>query len=100
MTSQPTARPMSGETMDRRDIIEKLLDFDRCGLTPGTRVNLRECAAIEIMKLRGELAKARDVIRPFAYYYDLNDCDDRKPDDALEVPISDLRAARAFLEEK
>lgn len=41
---------------DGRDIIEKLLDFERCGLTPGTRVNLRESAAIEIHRLRQDLS--------------------------------------------
>jgi hypothetical protein len=40
---------------DERDIIERLLDFERCGRTSGTLVNLRECAAVEIARLRKEL---------------------------------------------
>jgi hypothetical protein len=40
---------------DDRDIIERLLDFERCGLTAIDRVNLRECAAIEIARLRRAL---------------------------------------------
>src|SRR4051812_17332576 len=32
------------------DIIERLMDFDNCGNTAADRVNLRECAAIEIHK--------------------------------------------------
>ena len=47
---------------DSRDIVEKLLDFERCGLTPATRVNLRECAAIEIAKLRRDLEETDDTV--------------------------------------
>jgi hypothetical protein len=42
---------------DERDIIEKLLDFERCGQTAGTRVSLRECAAVEIFRLRQEVER-------------------------------------------
>lgn len=35
-----------------------------------------------------------DALIWFAHYYDLNDCEDRDDDDALEVPIRDLRRAR------
>jgi hypothetical protein len=37
-----------------KDIIERLMDFDHYGLTPGQRVSLREEAAIEICRLRQE----------------------------------------------
>jgi len=37
------------------------------------------------------------ALTPFGYYFDLNDCDDRDDDDALEIPIRDLRAARDLL---
>lgn len=40
-----------------QDIIERLMDFERCGLTALERVNLRECAAIEIHKLRCEIER-------------------------------------------
>jgi hypothetical protein len=42
------------------DIIERLMDFDNCGNTAADRVNLRECAAIEIHKLRMALQEASD----------------------------------------
>ena len=51
---------------DDRDIVEKLLDFDRCGLTPGTRVNLRESAAVEIHRLRQENEKYRKTLEIIA----------------------------------
>ena len=43
-----------------RDILERLMDFDRCGLTASDRVNIRECAAIEIAKLRTLAAHFHD----------------------------------------
>ena len=33
------------------------------------------------------------LLKRFAWYYQINDCQERQPDDALEVPISDLREA-------
>jgi len=36
-------------------------------------------------------------LHPFAYYFDLNDCDGRADDEALEIPIRDIRAARDLL---
>lgn len=49
-----------------RDIIERLMDFDRCGLTAGERVNLRECAAVEIHQLRQENEKYRKTLEVIA----------------------------------
>lgn len=43
--------------MSEMDIVERLLDFERCGLTAEDRVNMRECAAIEIHKLRQQKPK-------------------------------------------
>lgn len=63
-----------------RDIIERLMDFERCGLTPGTRVNLRECAAIEIHNLRERL-KATESERDTA----ITDSQDRIADLNKEV---------------
>lgn len=51
---------------DERDIVDKLLDFERCGLTPGTRVNLRESAAVEIHRLRQENEKYRKTLEIIA----------------------------------
>lgn len=42
-----------------------------------------------------------EALAPFARYYDLNDCHERRPDDALEVPIYDLaRAAELIAKHK
>ena len=42
-------------------------------------------AAAEIERLRG-------LLKPFAVYYEINDLDERLADDAIEVPVGDLRA--------
>jgi hypothetical protein len=42
-------------------------------------------AADEIERLRG-------LLKPFAVYYEINDLDERLADDAIEVPVGDLRA--------
>lgn len=49
-----------------QDIIERLMDFDRCGLTAGDRVNLRESAAIEIHNLRQENERYRKALEVIA----------------------------------
>jgi sRNA-binding protein len=43
--------------------------------------------------LKSENDKLRAALKPFARYYDLNDCDELPADHALEVPVSDLRVA-------
>lgn len=49
-----------------RDIIERLMDFERCGLTALDRVNIRECAAIEIHRLRMENERFRKALEVIA----------------------------------
>lgn len=49
-----------------QDIVERLMDFDRCGLTAGDRVNMRECAAIEIHKLRLDNERYRKALEVIA----------------------------------
>ena len=44
-----------------------------------------------------DLDAAIEALEPFAHYYELNDCDKREFDDALEVPIVDLAFARSSL---
>ena len=51
----------------------------------------------ERAELLATVERMRGGLEPFALYYDLNDCDEREDDDALEVPIRDLRQARAAL---
>lgn len=61
--------------------------------TNGTRI----AGATTIRRLRAELKEARGLLKPFAVYYEINDLDERAADDAIEVPVGDLRLARAFL---
>lgn len=42
-----------------------------------------------------DIERLREALEPFARYYTMNDCQSRSPDDAIEVPISDLH--RAFV---
>lgn len=42
-------------------------------------------------ELRALVEEMRATLEPLRRYYDLNDCDDRDDDDALEIPIADLR---------
>lgn len=53
--------------------------------------------ATRLASLSAELEGAREALRPFAHYYDLNDLADRSSADAIEVPVADLRAAYRFL---
>jgi len=41
-----------------------------------------------------------EALKPFAHYYRLNDCEGRPDDDAIEVPIGDLRLAALALAAK
>ena len=47
--------------------------------------------------LIAELKEAKRLMKPFAVYYEINDLDERAADDAIEVPVGDLRLVRAFL---
>lgn len=49
-----------------RDIIERLMDFEWCGLTALDRVNIRECAAIEIHRLQMENERFRKALEVIA----------------------------------
>jgi hypothetical protein len=51
------------------------------------------CACADSCAKDAEIERLRAALNPFGYFYQLNDCQDKKPDDALEVPISDLRRA-------
>lgn len=46
-----------------------------------------------------EIVRLRTALGPFARHFNLNDCEVRGDDDALEVPISDLRRAAYALEQ-
>lgn len=62
-----------------------------------------ESAINEIVRVKqhsaAEIDQMRAALKPFAYYYDLNDCVERDPRLALEVPISDLAAAKRAYEQ-
>lgn len=38
------------------------------------------------------IERLRGLLKPFAVYYEINDLDERLADDAIEVPVGDLRA--------
>jgi hypothetical protein len=46
---------------------------------------------------KGQNQQIMALLRRLAWYYEVNDCGDRPYDDALEVPISDLKAARTII---
>ncbi len=49
--------------------------------------------------LRVENERLKAALKPFARHYDLNDCKDRDPRGALEIPISDIRNAKRAYEQ-
>lgn len=59
---------------------------------PDTRVTQMRCAD-EIVRAANHHDALREALEPFAHYFDLNDCAERNDDDALEVPIRDLKRA-------
>ena len=61
----------------------------------------REAAATVIQQAFAEREVGMiEALKPFAHYYRLNDCEGRPDDDAIEVPIGDLRFAALALEAK
>lgn len=70
------------------DIADKLRDAAHCN-----DWFLRQEAATVIDRLRDAIP----LLQRLAWFYDVNDCRYRRRDDALEVPISDLRAARKIV---
>jgi len=72
------------------ELLHKLRNPDWLGDFESVSPEVAEQAADEIERLRAAL-------KPFAYYYDLNDCQDRRPNDTLEVPIYDLSEAKKAL---
>ena len=61
----------------------------------------REAAATVIQQAFAEREVGMiEALKPFAHYYRLNDCEGRPDDDAIEVPIGDLRFAASALAAK
>jgi len=61
----------------------------------------REAAATVIQQAFAERdGEMFEALKPFAHYYRLNDCEGRPDDDAIEVPIGDLRFAALALAAK
>jgi hypothetical protein len=54
-------------------------------------------AADTLERQAAEIKRLREALWPFARYYDINDLNERDPNDVIEVPIYDLCAARAAL---
>lgn len=48
-------------------------------------------AADEIDRLTAENEKLRKAVKRIDYYYDLNDCDEMKPIDAIEIDVKCMR---------
>jgi hypothetical protein len=46
-----------------RDIIERLMDFESCGITAEDRVAMRESAAMEIFNLRQRVESLRSALK-------------------------------------
>jgi len=74
------------------------IDLQDCDDVPVHRALKAVTAALEAPQ-QGEAVGLLEVARRLADYADLNDCDQRgrADDDAIEVPIGDLRELRAFL---
>ena len=53
---------MAGE-MEERDIIDRLMDFECCGITAEERVEMRESAAMEIFTLRQRVDNLRSALK-------------------------------------
>ena len=75
------------------------------GLLPvqhqSTALGLQEAAATVIQQAFAEREVGMiEALKPFAHYYRLNDCEGRPDDDAIEVPIGDLRFAALALAAK
>lgn len=93
-----------------KDDVEKIASMRRQGKTAGEigRALGRSEGSIYVkiskMGLARKYTKRQtfdaivEALRPFAWYFDLNDCKDRSEDDALEVPIRDLRVAFELFE--
>lgn len=39
------------------------------------------------------------ALRAFAYYFEINDCEERKDHETLEIPIGDLRRAARLMKD-
>ena len=62
-----------------------------------TRLEYDPKVADELDRMHRDRRKMREAIALLLRHYDLNDCDDRQPDGALEIPIGDLRKLRDSL---
>ena len=69
--------------------------------TSDYKASVAEAAATVIQQAFAEREVGMiEALKPFAHYYRLNDCEGRPDDDAIEVPIGDLRFAALALAAK
>lgn len=61
------------------------------------RARRRKTPIADTLTLGVENTRLKMALAPFSRYYDLNDCAERDPDDALEVPIRDLKRAHDLI---
>lgn len=95
--------------METTDLVEHVGDQICDSLWGATNLRLDEAtadklarAALEaagVLALQAKAEKLEGVLKPFVRYADLNDLSECDPDDAIEVPVRDLLAARAALAE-
>ena len=89
--------------MSEVDIVDRLLDFERYGLTASERVNIRECAAIEIHRLRTSKSDLMRVLQDVTC--ELSCCADQlaarglkgRPDDSVSRALTAARRLLNFL---
>ena len=78
-----------------------MVDAVCVAMFPGGGKQDREAAATVIQQAFAEREVGMiEALKPFAHYYRLNDCEGRPDDDAIEVPIGDLRFAALALAAK
>lgn len=63
----------------------------------GPTARLMREAATLIEAQAAEIEVLRAALQPFSVYYQINDLDERLADDAIEVPVGDLRQAYRVL---
>lgn len=88
-----TSNPMTAQQPGEK-VVENCVDLSGAK-QPAPRSSMDDEEADAAVAAEYALAHrtAIEALQPFALYYEINDCKDRRDDDALEVPIGDLRAA-------
>ena len=70
-------------------------DYDKKFYPPADPMWTEAATLIEAQA--AEIEGLRAALQPFSVYYQINDLDERLADDAIEVPVGDLRQAHRIL---